>query len=417
MINLTQQPAVVALLLVLFICFAKPELVTVQIPISQDLKRILGYKQESTLGLPEVARRNGYKSISHDVITKDGYILKVFQLESIRCDKRYKVPVLLMHGLLLSAECFVDAGTRAGLAYLLADACFQIWIGNQRGTFHSRRHTTFNANRDKKFWDFSYQEMGFYDQPAFVDYILNRTGSQTLNYIGYSEGGAAFNIMCSAKPEYNNKIGVTIQLAPSSRMKYTRSFPFRSISILINSYKDIISKMGVEEMFARHSITQTSLEFLCDSFKMMTGVCESVIGLLDSHHEGSITDETLKNIFSHVPSGTSMRNFAHFGQAMNSDKFLYYDFGRARNLKVYGVSEPPEVNLSRVTVPTVMVTGRGDEVVDTRDVKWLSGRVSRLLEYRVVDDPAWNHFDTTYSRLIPEKIYPIVLKYLKEYSN
>ena len=60
------------------------------------------------------------------------------------------------------------------LAYILADSGFDVWLGNNRGTTYSREHVNYTIH-DKEFWDFSFHEMGVYDLPAEIDYILNIT--------------------------------------------------------------------------------------------------------------------------------------------------------------------------------------------------------------------------------------------------
>ena len=35
-------------------------------------------------------------------------------------------------------------------------------------------------------WDFSFAEMGMYDQPAFFEKVLEVTGEPKLTYMGYS---------------------------------------------------------------------------------------------------------------------------------------------------------------------------------------------------------------------------------------
>ena len=61
------------------------------------------------------------------------------------------------------------------LGYILADACFDVWMGNSRGNTFSRGHASLD-NKSDEYWDFSWHEMGLYDIPTVIDYILARTG-------------------------------------------------------------------------------------------------------------------------------------------------------------------------------------------------------------------------------------------------
>lgn len=51
------------------------------------------------------------------------------------------------------------------LAFRLATAGYDVWLGNNRGTKYSMGHTTL-SNKDKAYWEFSYTELGLYDAPA-----------------------------------------------------------------------------------------------------------------------------------------------------------------------------------------------------------------------------------------------------------
>lgn len=65
---------------------------------------------------------------------------------------------------------------------------------------------------------FSWHEIGYYDLPAKIDYILNYTSQPSLYYIGHSQGTTTFYVMASERPEYNRKIRLMVSLAPVAFM-------------------------------------------------------------------------------------------------------------------------------------------------------------------------------------------------------
>lgn len=73
------------------------------------------------------------------------------------------------------------------LAYLLADAGYDVWMGNARGTEMSREHAWLNAS-EPTYWDYSWQDIGQEDLPAFIDYVLAITNNDKLSYVGFSQG-------------------------------------------------------------------------------------------------------------------------------------------------------------------------------------------------------------------------------------
>lgn len=63
--------------------------------------------------------------------------------------------------------------------------------------------------------------MGYYDLPAFIDYVLAATNQEKLFYIGHSQGTTSFFSMAAQRPEYNNKIRLSVSLAPVAFMSHT----------------------------------------------------------------------------------------------------------------------------------------------------------------------------------------------------
>ncbi|CAH2097295.1 unnamed protein product [Euphydryas editha] len=386
-------------------------------PINNDIKRTLGYPENSLLNFTELSGRYGYLSEEHTLVTEDGYILTIFRINGKQCaGKLKKPPVVLMHGLLLSSDLWLDAGPDAGLAYLISDACYDLWVGNQRGNYYSRRHVRLNPDKDEEFWQFSADEIGLYDIPATIDYVLNTTGEEKLNYIGYSQGAGTFLIMCSERPGYCDKVNILIALAPATRLTNTKSVLAQSILGGAQQLEGLLAAIGIYEALPKGALNQELLAFVCKFSATSEFICGNLIATLDSSHPGSISKETIKISFGHSPAGTSVRTLARYGQALSSDKFQKYDYGKPRNLDIYGEEKPPSYNLSTVTIPFVTLYGKNDNLVATEDVLWLIKELPNVLEAVEVADPMWNHFDVPYSQFSKDLIFPKVNEYLQKYS-
>lgn len=91
------------------------------------------------------------------------------------------------------------------------------------------------ASNDSKFWDFSWHEIGIYDVPATIDYILKLTNQTKLAYAGVSQGGAVILVTLSELPEYNEKISLAQLMAPAVLFKYFNA-PFPKSVDLINLF-------------------------------------------------------------------------------------------------------------------------------------------------------------------------------------
>ena len=71
----------------------------------------------------------------------------------------------------------------------LADAGYDVWMANNRGTEYSQEHEYLDAEKDD-YWNYTYSEYGLYDVTANVKMIKEAAGVDKIFYIGYSLGTA-----------------------------------------------------------------------------------------------------------------------------------------------------------------------------------------------------------------------------------
>lgn len=392
--------------------------VRVKVNVFDDKTKLsLGYREVSLLNFTQLSAKYGYVAEEHSVVTEDGYVLTVFRINSKNCNQIRKPPVILMHGLLQSSDGWLDAGPNSGLGYLLADACYDLWVGNQRGNFYSRKHVRLDPDKDAKFWQFSVEEIGFYDIPATIDYVLANTGEERLNYVGFSQGAGTFLIMCAERPQYCGKANIMIGLAPATRHTHAKSVVFRVLTESINKLEGALTSAGFHELFAKGALLQELLAFLCKFRTAADVICGTAVGVVDSFHPGSIDTDTLQVMSGHVPAGTSTHNMARYGQSTQTEKFQKFDYGKTKNIEVYNSEHPPSYNLSAVTVPFVAVYGRNDHIVDQKDFFWLVEKLPNVVDVIEVADPLWNHFDVAYSKHVKQLLFPHVNRYLQKYSR
>ena len=100
-------------------------------------------------------------------------------------------PVLVLHGILESSSDWVLASPKRSLGFMLADAGFDVWLGNMRGNTYGKRHC-YKSPTNEDFWNFSVDHVGAYDIPAMIDRIRNITGQDKIFFIGFSMGKSFF---------------------------------------------------------------------------------------------------------------------------------------------------------------------------------------------------------------------------------
>ena len=69
----------------------------------------------------------------------------------------------------------------------MANLGYDVWLGNNRGNKYSRAHSKHDL-KGADFWDYSFQQMGEFDDPAICQKILSETGHEKISYIGHSQG-------------------------------------------------------------------------------------------------------------------------------------------------------------------------------------------------------------------------------------
>jgi hypothetical protein len=149
-------------------------------------------KTDSKKKLYQIVESYGYPYERHFYETEDGYINMVIRISGIffllllsflgpRGTKvmenrsGVKRPVIIMqHGLLDSCTGWILNG-RNSLAFVMADLGYDVWMNNSRGNRYSRHHSFLDPDNDdhkQRFWDFSFEEMAKYDQPALFKFVL-----------------------------------------------------------------------------------------------------------------------------------------------------------------------------------------------------------------------------------------------------
>lgn len=97
----------------------------------------------------------------------------------------------------------------------LADAGYDIWLANNRGTWYSQGHLQYDATVDDEYWMFSWAEMGLYDDPANIKEVQSATGYEKIIYLGYSQGTIQmFYAMAHNMDYYTENLLKVVQLAP-----------------------------------------------------------------------------------------------------------------------------------------------------------------------------------------------------------
>lgn len=128
---------------------------------------------------------------------------------------------------------------------MLADAGYDVWLGNSRGNTWSRNHSEMDPD-GKNFWNFTWHEIGVHDLPALIDFILTKTNEPNLHYIGHSQATTSLVVLLSEQPEYNKKIKSAHFLAPVTYVRYPSPLP---AFLAANLYSFEVYEVGIVSSF------------------------------------------------------------------------------------------------------------------------------------------------------------------------
>lgn len=398
-----------------------------------SLMSVIGMKQECIPDgvcfqhkkMPQLVRPFGYRLEEHFVETEDGYVLALYRIPS-----RHKAPpLLLFHGLLDSSATWVLNYPSQSLGFILADAGYDVWMSNSRGNAFSRNHTGFSPE-SAEFWDFSFDDMADFDVPAVLSYVLKTTACSKVAIVAHSQGSSQLFASLSGKhATLSRQISLFVALGPAVFVHYVTSIP---LILLAEMQADqIFNMMGQHEFLPARKATADIFEAVCER---QPSACASIITAICGFNENNINMTRLPLYVEYAPSGTSVKNMAHWAQLVrgkggpHGPTFARYDYGqdcfstasglpRNCNQRMYGTSTPPLFNVSSITgVPIAIFSGAQDRLADIIDVKDLVDALNvggSLVHFQM--EMSFEHIDFTWGLSSATKIYPVILKLLAEY--
>ncbi|KAI6216707.1 Lipase [Aphelenchoides fujianensis] len=332
-------------------------------------------------------------TVSHQTITRDGYVLVLHRIPHGRHesgDVLVKKPVVfLQHGLLCTSSVWVMNLPHQSLGFMLADAGFDVWMGNVRGNTYSRAHRNPRITRSD-YWKFSHDQIAKYDIEAMVDYALNYTKQSSLVYIGHSQGSLTMFNKLSLQDGFGKKIRKFFALAPVGTIAHVRGL-FRYLGE--KSYEQLLlftALFGDQEFLPNTILSRFLTEFVC-GLATTNPLCENFLFLVSGPN-------------SHQLNETRIGMVRHRQQ-------LAFDFGQSGNMEAYGMLVPYEYDVSKISgVPMYLYYSDSDWLATSQDVEGhLLKRLKRSTVKEVNKLKNFNHNDFLWGLNAPERIYrPII---------
>uniref|UniRef100_G1T3E7 Lipase n=2 Tax=Oryctolagus cuniculus TaxID=9986 RepID=G1T3E7_RABIT len=357
---------------------------------------------EVNMNISQMISYWGYPSEKYEVVTEDGYILEVNRIpygKKNSGNRGQRPVVFLQHGLLASASNWISNLPNNSLAFILADAGYDVWLGNSRGNTWSRRNLYYSPD-SVEFWAFSFDEMAKYDLPATIDFIVKETGQEKLHYVGHSQGTTIGFIAFSTNPKLAERIKTFYALAPVATVKYTKSLVNKLRFIPPTMFKIIFG----DKIFYPHNFFDQFLATQVCSRETLNVICSNALFIICGFDSANLNMSRLDVYVSHNPAGTSVQNMLHWTQAVKSGNFQAFNWGSpAQNVVHFNQPTPPYYNVTAMNVPIAVWSGGNDWLADPQDVDLLLPKLSNLIYHKEI--LPYNHLDFIWAMNAPQEVY------------
>lgn len=312
--------------------------------------------------------------------------------------------VLLWHGFMMCSEVWVcHTDINLSLAFSLADAGYDVWLGNTRGNKYSCKHRKYKTT-EEGFWNFSMDHLALYDLPDAVDYILNVTEQPSLTYIGFSQGTAQGFSSLAINPQLNKKINLFIALAPAAKPKgLTNSL----VASIIGLSPEIIYLLfGKKSLMPSALFWHSILDKKSYAFSISTAV-----RLLFRWTTENIKDPQV--VFNHLYSYTSVKCVVHWFQIINRGRFQMYDEtpGYLPNGQNSG-HLVPKFPTQDIQTPIALFYGGMDTLAD---MKWLLKETASPIYCLQVEE--YEHICFLWAKGLDRTVIPAVLGLLDKFAE
>jgi pimeloyl-ACP methyl ester carboxylesterase len=363
-------------------------------------------------------RPEGFEPELFEAPTGDGIVLR---------GKRYPrpgaTPVILMHGFVGSCYDFDLAFEECNMALFLARRGYDVWIANFRGVGREPHKS------DAGDFSHSIEDLVFYDMPALVDAVTERTGKRPV-WIGHSMGAVvAYGYLqgvtrteedgaLRVRPdpdlagEHNRKLAALVSIAGPTCFRWPRDSMFhwmvgtpisrpvlKAAGALLLRLNRVVPQLPVERL---------SVGILTYAPKVGQALMARAVGFFINLD--NMSEETLRETLLSGSGDVSMTETVQMVEAMLNQEFTE-KAAATSDMKSEPYSYTGGMNL--VTAPVLFVTGDRDPV-NHRTV-YQTGYLevsSPTRDFRCFPD--YSHIDLVCGIDTCKTVYPYIAEWLDE---
>ncbi|EFA79898.1 carboxylic ester hydrolase [Heterostelium album PN500] len=392
------------------------------------------YEKDLERDAIEMITSRGYPVEEHFVTTPDGFVLGLHRITGPRAftspldspptsprdlgvsggelfAPTGKPAVLIMHGFMQTSEAWLcRSNPNNSLPFILADAGFDVWLGNNRGNKYSFKHTTYTPDQEK-FWNWSLDELVRYDLPSMVNFITNRTKLQSISYIGFSQGTAQGWAALSTNTDLAAKINLFVALAPVSTVK---GFSNPMIDSLARSRPDFIFLLFGKKSMLPSTIFWRNL--LPKQF--FVSMIDASVRFLFGWSTINLGEDEKAMLYSHIFSYTSVKSVVHWFQIIQTNRFQMFDDMLLGITPNESSNQPhryhgrviPAYHPGQILTKCALFYGGADTLPNT---KALLSHLPRDKVVMVHEEESYEHLDFMWGKDANKKIFSKIVHLLK----
>ncbi|XP_024979915.1 triacylglycerol lipase 1 [Cynara cardunculus var. scolymus] len=388
----------VLLVLALLLCISSAEYLTVD--------SFINHSQSYDGGLcVNLVEPCGYTCSEHTIQTKDGFLLGLQRVSSsiVNLELQSAPPVLLLHGLFMGGDAWFMDSAKQSLGFILPDHGFDVWVGNVRGTKWSHGHVSL-SERDKDFWDWSWQELALYDLEAMLRYIKSETSSKVF-VVGHSQG-TIMSLAAFTQPDIADLVEAAALLSPISYLDHITS---KFVLNLVQMHLDeALGLLGIHQLNMKSDILTNIIDLACDGHVDCSDMLASITG-----ENCCFNSSRVDFYLEYEPHPSSLKNLKHLFQMIRKGTFARYDYGSLKNVLQYGQTKPPSFDLGQIpeSLPIWMAHGGNDALGDVIDVHHTLSELPSKPNVLFLEN--YGHIDFLLSTRAYEDLYGNMIRFFK----
>uniref|UniRef100_G1L1K9 Gastric triacylglycerol lipase n=1 Tax=Ailuropoda melanoleuca TaxID=9646 RepID=G1L1K9_AILME len=349
------------------------------------------------MNISQIVSYWGYPDEVCDIVTEDGYILGLYRIPYGKTNNDSSGNLQFRTTWLVNQLVGVLVLFNNSLGFILADAGYDVWLGNSRGTTWSRKHKYLKTN-SKEFWAFSFDEMAKYDLPASIDFIVKHTGQEEIFYIGHSQGTTIAFITFSTIPKIAERIKIFFALAPVFSIKYSKS----PLIKMAYKWKSVIKAFfGNKDFLPNTSFKRFVGSKLCP-LKIIGKICRDILFMIYGCDLENLNMKKVQCVYHLNMSMILLLQF--FFQLFNSSHLRAFDWGSpVLNLAHFNQSTSPFYDVRNMNVSTATWNGGNDLLADPEDVKNLLSEITNHIYHKTIS--YYNHIDFLFGLGVYQQVY------------